>query len=237
MGNFISQNIVSEGGLTGNSIVNNTLICNSISATTIYGDGTNITNVTASATPGGPNNSIQYNNNGTVSGSTSLLYSGGTLFFTGTTRLDGLFHLINSSSAKLKIQWFGAQSPGTAPGIIWTNMPAFPTTWLHQSNGTLTGDATFITDLTEYTQCRLFTSLQVAGFTSSQLAIQYSFDNSTWVNTPLVQLAIGNTTGAKDSGWVSIPVEARTFVYIRLGGFGGNGIADPRFSPPILLIR
>lgn len=237
MGNFISQNIISEGGLTGNTIINDTLICNSISATTIYGDGSNITNVTASAAPGGPNNSIQYNNNGTVSGSTSLLYSGGTVFFTGNTRLDGEFYLINSSSAKLKIQWFGAQAPGTSPGIIWTNMPALPTTWLHQTSGTLTGDATFIVDLTEYTEFRFFTSLQVAGFITSQLSIQYSFNNSTWEVTPLVLLSIGNTTGAKDSGWVSIPEAARTFVYIRLIGGAGNGIADPRFSPPILLIR
>jgi hypothetical protein len=235
MTTFISENIVSEGGLTATTLNSTTVSGNSISATTFFGGGTNITGVIA--TPSSPDKSIQFNNGGSFSGSSNLLYSGATILFTGTSRFDGIFHVINSSSAKLKIQWFGTQTAGTAPGIIWTNMPLLPTTWLHQTSGTLTGDATFIVDLTEYKEFRFFFSKQVAGAAPSNLVIQYSFDNSTWQTTPLVTLAVGTGTGVRDSNWTSIPEVARTFIYIRLVGTGGNGTADPRFSPPIILFR
>jgi hypothetical protein len=235
MSTFISENIVSEGGLTATTLNSTTVSGDSISATTFFGSGANITGVVA--TPSAPVDSIQFNNGGSFSGSSNLLYSGDTILFTGTSRFDGVFHVIDSSSAKLKIQWFGQQNAGTAPGIIWTNMPLLPTTWLHQTSGTLTGDATFIVDLTEYKEFRFFFSRQAAGAAPSQLLIQYSFNNSTWETTPLVTLAVGTGTGVRDSNWTSIPVAARTFIYIRLVGGGGNGTADPRFSPPIILFR
>ena len=237
MPDFIVDNIFSEGGLTANTFYNTTLNATTFSATTFYGNGSNITNISASASTGGPNNSIQFNNNSAFSGSSNLLYSGDTLFFTGTSRFDGNFGVIDSSSAKLKLQWFGTQNAGTTPGIVWTNMPSLTTTWLHQTSGTLTGDATFIVDLTEYTQYRFFFSKQVAGSNASNLLIQYSFDNSTWESVPFAVLEVGTGVGIRDSGWTSIVVAARTFIYIRLTGIGGNGIADPRFSPPIILFR
>jgi len=237
MADFVCENIIAESGITATTFYVNTLNVNSVSATTFYGDATNVTNISASVSPSAPLNSIQFNDNSVFSGSTNLLYSGNTILFTGTSRFDGNFQVIDSSSAKLKIQWFGTQNTGTAPGIIWTNMPILPTTWLHQTSGTLTGDATFIVDLTEYTEYRFFFSKQAAGSAASNLVIQYSFDNSTWEATPLVTLAIGTGTGVRDSNWASIPVAARTFIYIRLTGAGGNGTADPRFSPPIILFR
>ena len=235
MATFISENIVSEGGLTATTLNSTTVSGDSISATTFFGSGANITGVVA--TPSAPVDSIQFNNGGSFSGSSNLLYSGDTILFTGTSRFDGVFHVIDSSSAKLKIQWFGQQNAGTAPGIIWTNMPLLPTTWLHQTSGTLTGDATFIVDLTEYKEFRFFFSRQASGAAPSQLLIQYSFNNSTWETTPLVTLAVGTGTGVRDSNWTSIPEVARAFIYIRLVGTGGNGAADPRFSPPIILFR
>lgn len=234
MATFISDDILSENGLTATTLNSTTVSGNSVSATTFFGNASNITGIFG--VPSAPVNSLQFNNT-SFSGSSNLLYSGGTILFTGTSSFDGNFQVINSSSAKLKIQWFGTQNAGTAPGIIWTNMPALPTTWLHQTSGTLTGDATFIVDLTEYTEYRFFFSRQVAGTAASQLVIQYSFNNSTWEVTPLVILAVGTGTGIRDSNWVSIPVAARTFIYIRLTGAGGNGAADPRFSPPIILFR
>jgi len=235
MSTFIGENIISEGGLTATTLNSTIVSGNSVSATTFFGGGTNITGVVA--TPSTPVGSIQFNNGGSFSGSSNLLYSGDTILFTGTSSFDGNFHTINSSSAKLKIQWFGQQNAGTAPGIIWTNMPLLTTTWLHQTSGTLTDDATFIVDLTEYTEFRFFFSKQVQGTNSSILNIEYSFDNSTWEPTSLVTLSIGTGTGVRDSNWTSIPEVARTFIYIRLTGSGGNATADPRFSPPIILFR
>lgn len=232
----ISENIISEGGLTASTLTSDIISATTLSATTLYGDGSNITNITTITSPGGPNNSIQFNNSTVLSGSSSLLYSGDTLFFTGTTNTDGQF-FYGGNSAELRLQWFGAQAAGTAPGIIWTNMPLGITTWLHQTSGTLTGDATYIVDLTEYTQLRFFFAKLVGGAAPSNLGIQYSFNNSTWEISPLVTLAVGTGTGFQDTGWITIPVAARTIIYIRLIGAGGNGNIDPRFSPPTILFR
>jgi len=238
MGIFITENIISEGGLTATTLNTITLNADSLSATTLYGDGSNITNVSGTITPGGVNDSLQFNNNTFFSGSSNLIYNGDSLLYSGTTRLDGNFFLDNSPSTEIRIQWFGTQTAGAAPGIIWTNMPALPTTWLHQTSGTLTGDATYIVDLTEYTHFRFFFSKQAAGAAASNLSVQYSLDNSTWVPTPLVTGTIGTgASGVSDSGWISIPNDARTFIYIRLIGTGGNGTADPRVSPPTIIFR
>lgn len=230
---FITDDIISENTLSANTSSITTINTNVLSATTLYGDGSNLTNITL--TPSGPNASIQFNNNGVVSGSTNLTYTGDTLTFNGTSRFDGLFYRTNSPSVKLAHQWGGSITAGASPGIIWTNMPAAIATWLHSS--TLTNDATYVTDLTEYTQCRLFTSMQVAGFGANTLiAVQYA-TTIAGVYSDLVSLTIGNTTGAKDTDWQTIPSGANGVVFIRLVGQNGNGVIDPRFSPPILLIR
>ena len=237
MATYISENILSEGGFTATTANVDTTTTITLSATTLYGDGANLTNINATTAPGGPNNSIQFNNDNVLSGSTNLIYSGGTLFFTGTTRLNGQLFRTNSPSVKLVHQWGGTIGAGTTPGIIWTNMPAGVTTWLHTTTGTLTQDATYVTDLTEYTECRLFTSMQVAGFQASTLiAVQYATTIG-GVYSDLVSLTIGSTTGAKDTDWQTIPSGANGSVFIRLVGQNGDGIVDPRFSPPILLIR
>jgi hypothetical protein len=234
MATFISDDIQAENGVTATTSTISTISATTISGTTLFGNGSNLTNVNTS--PAAPVNSIQFNNNGTLSGSTSLLYSGGTLFYTGTTRLNGSFFRTNSPSVKQVHQWGGTINAGTTPGIVWTTMPAGVTTWLHTTTATLTGDATYLTDFTEYTECRLFTSMQVAGAGATTLIrVQFSTDNVSY--SELVSLTIGNTTGAKDTNWTSIPVAARTFIYIRLVGQNGNATANPRFSPPILLIR
>jgi len=231
MGTFTVDDIISENGLTATTSNVTTIISDSISATTFYGDGSNLTNLSGVPLLSSPNNSIQYNQNNTLSGSSNFIYSGNTLSFTGTSRFDGIFHTLDSLSAKIKYQWFGTNGIALS-GIVWTNMPAATSTWL---GTTLTGDATYISDFTEYTECRLFTSVQVAANAGSALTVQYSTGNTVW--STLVNIVISTGTGVRDSGWVPISGDARTFVYIRLVGSGGNGVIDPRFSPPILLIR
>jgi len=212
---FITDDIISENGLTATTLISTTISSTNFSATTLNGDGSTLTNLIANPILTSSNFSIQYNENNTLSGSSNFIYSGGSLFFTGKTSLDGLFYRTNSPSVKQVHQWVGSIAFGTAPGIIWTNMPAATTSWLYGAGGTLAGDATFITDFTEYTECRLFTSMQVAGFSAStSITVQYSTNNSTWFT--LVPLTIGNTTGAKDSGWVSISGDARIINKIKI---------------------
>lgn len=152
------------------------------------------------------------------------------------TNQNGQLFITGSYTHRLQYIWGGSITPGAAPGIIWTNMPAVKCTWL--SSGGTFDDATFIGDFTELSECRLFTS--IAGFATganatSSLIVDYSVDAASW-NT-LTSVTIGNTGGNKDSGWARLPVSASRFVYIRLMGQGGDGYADPRFSPPILLLR
>ena len=234
---FITDDIISENGLTATTLTSGSISSTDFSATTFYGSGFGLTNVSvnpSTLTLTTPNNSIQFNDNSGLSGSSKFIYSGDTLFFTGTTHLEGLFYIINSPSVKIAHQWGGTITASASFGIVWTNMPAGLTTWLHTTSGALTGDATFITDLTEYTECRLFTSVQGNTNAGSSLTVEYSLDNSSWGT--LVSAGLSSNSAA-DSGWTSIPTSANTFNYIRLVGSGGNGVLDPRFSPPILLVR
>lgn len=139
-------------------------------------------------------------------------------------------------SVTANMEWGGSVLAGTSPGIIWELMPAGKTTWLHQTSTTLTGDATKLADLTDRRFVRLFTSIQVAGAASDTLiGVDYSLNNADWTN--LGSLTIGDSTGAKDSGWLAIPALARGLVYLRLYGENGDGAASPRFSPPTLVLK
>lgn len=141
-----------------------------------------------------------------------------------------------ASKYRQRIEWSGSILAGVTPGIIWALMPAGKTTFLHQTSTTLTGDATKLVDLSGAKWARLFVSVQVAGAAADTLlGVEYSLDNSSWAT--LVSLTIENSTGAKDSGFVSIPSAARTVVYLRLYGQNGNGIASPQFSSVDLLIK
>lgn len=155
---------------------------------------------------------------------------------TGSTNLNGNLFMTGSTSTRFSYTWDGPKTVGLTPGIVWTNMENATNIWLG-TGPSLGQDAMYIGDFTEITQGRLFTAMGVAaaGPTSS-LEVQYSLDGLTsW--TPMITLAIGNTTGIKDSNWIRIPAGSQQFTYIRLVGYGGNGVADPRFSPPIALFR
>lgn len=157
-------------------------------------------------------------------------------YLTGSTNLNGNLFQTGSTSTRMTYIWDGPKVVGATPGIEWTNQPAAVNTWLGTS-GTPTLDACYIGDFTEITQGRLYTGLStIAGSTTCSLEVQYSLDGaSSW--TPMVTLTVGNVIGHKDSGWARIPDGSRTFCYIRLVGWGGDGLRDPRFSPPIVLFR
>lgn len=135
-----------------------------------------------------------------------------------------------------RITWGGTITSGTAPGIVWTNMPAGKTTWLHATSGTLTHDATQQADLTGTSQARLACAVQVAGSgATTLLAVEYSTDGSNW--SALLSLTIGSSTGLKATAWTAVPAGAKDEVYLRLVGQNGNGVADPRFSPVVMEVR
>jgi hypothetical protein len=155
---------------------------------------------------------------------------------TGSTNLNGNLYQTGSTSTRMSYIWSGPITVGTTPGIEWTNMQNSVNTWLG-TGGIPTPDATYIGDFAEITQGRLFTSLQtIAAGPTCSLEVQYSLDgSSSW--DQMVTLTVGNSPNYKDSGWARIPNASKTFCYIRLVGWGGDGLRDPRFSPPIVLFR
>lgn len=186
---------------------------------TTFNGGTNIDNRLVTATGTSPE----------LNGEPNLTFNGSILSLTGSFQITG------SNTSRLMYNWF-ASTFTAAGGTVWTNMPSATASF---GNATTTsGQATYIADLTDYSQARFWTSMQVAGSTASTTALllQYSTDNTNWsaFSAPLI---IGNTLGAKDSGWFNIPINAETFVYLRLVGYSGNGTVDPAFSPPTLIIR
>lgn len=235
---FINENIISENGLTGSTLSSSTLNAEVVYADNLHGDGSNLTF-------SGINNSVLFKSNNSLNASPNFQYSADTLTVSGDSYFDGQFFLTGSTSAKLRYQWFGRQVQGSSPTVTtviinWNNMP-FGTahTWLNTTANALTGDATFISDLTEYTEVRFFFSVFSSSANSGKsLIVQISLDNSSWTNlSSLLMGTNGSPLQSKDSGWISIPTNFRNFVYLRLVGAGGTLVSSPRFSPPTLLIR
>lgn len=181
------------------------------------------------------------------SGSSSSSYSHQNLTYdtsqskftvTGSTNLNGNLFQTGSTSTRMTYIWDGPKSVGTTPGIVWTDMENAPNTWLGTGlGGSFTQDADYIGDFTEISQGRLFTALSsIAGGATCSLEVQYSTDlGLNW--NPMVTLVVGAAPGYKDSGWQRIPVSSSTDCLIRLVGWGGDGLRDPRFSPPIAMFR
>ena len=162
---------------------------------------------------------------------------------TGSLRVDGGItgSLLGTASyaiaggGRFVYNWNGA-SLG-ANGTIWTNMPLATSSFGQSAAGVNISSSVYIADFTNSTQCRLFTSLTVAAANAaSAIQVEYSGDGITFaaLTPPLV---IGTVLGKKDTGWVTIPVPARGFEYIRLIGYNGNGTADPAMSLPTLLVQ
>ena len=116
-----------------------------------------------------------------------------------------------------------------AAAKVWTNMPATLTEFIalaiHRSK----------LDLTGATQARLVVRQTVAGATNAKLKVQYSTDESTWVDICLV--AVGTGVATKAGAWTDIPAGAKADVFIRLTGIDGDGAADPAFGLIVLQVK
>jgi hypothetical protein len=108
-----------------------------------------------------------------------------------------------------------------AAPVTWTNMPSATTEF---------GASQYRTrvDLSKAQKIRLVASMQVAGVSGSQLWLQYSTNQSTWVDLMANRLPV-STTGVNESAWEDVPAGALADVFIRVMGSGGNGTLDPQF--------
>jgi len=71
-----SSNFVWDDGNSRVSIVGDVSASINISASAFYGDGANLSGVTATASPGGSNTYIQFNQNSSMAGDSGLVYDG-----------------------------------------------------------------------------------------------------------------------------------------------------------------
>jgi hypothetical protein len=81
--------------------------------------------------------------------------------------------------------------------------------------------------LTEAIDVRLVVDVGVVGFGGATLKAQYSTDQAAWNDlTPTVAIDV---LDVRVSAWQAVPAGAKTDVFLRLLGTGGNGIVDPQF--------
>lgn len=65
-----------------------------------------------------------------------------------------------------------------------------------------------------------------ASVNSPRIYIQYSLDGNNWTGNGAQNISL-TTTGAKETTWIDLPVEAIGDIYVRVVQNGGNGTADP----------
>lgn len=111
----------------------------------------------------------------------------------------------------------------SAGAVAWSNMPLARTELF---GGTF---ERFVVDLTGFTQFMLQSNVAVVGTAGAVLMLEYSLNQggawSPMDDTAQIGLA---STGLRVSSWKTVPVAARTEVWLRIVGSGGDGAVDPQ---------
>lgn len=102
----------------------------------------------------------------------------------------------------------------------WTNMPAAATEFI--------GNPRTMYDLTHADEVRIVVCVGVATANGATLTIQYSTDETNWSDLTPASPNL-NSTGCKNGEWGVVPAGAKSDVFLRILGQGGNGAADPQF--------
>lgn len=108
----------------------------------------------------------------------------------------------------------------------WTNQPAAQTEFLGLTHYRVKAD------LSDMDKVRLSARIVTAGVAGAVLGVQYSTDESTWL--PLTSGASLASIGTAVSTWLDIPAGAKGDVFLRLGGQGGDAVADPAIGLVVL---
>lgn len=112
----------------------------------------------------------------------------------------------------------------------WTNMPTSSANFLMGSTTPESGTQYYKKfDLTNAFRFRTSRSLSVAGYAGSYIWLQYSTDRVNWYDAGTNDDCTLVGTGQIPCPWETLAVGARTDVYLRYRGFGGNDVIDPRF--------
>lgn len=109
--------------------------------------------------------------------------------------------------------------------VSWSNMPAAIAEFINN-----TGNRAVV-NLYSARRVRLIINVMVAGFSTAELRVQYSEDQSNWfyldgIDGPKMSI---NVASIKISPWVDIAQQAKKEVFLRVVGINGNGIVDPAF--------
>jgi hypothetical protein len=113
----------------------------------------------------------------------------------------------------------------------WTNMPTSSANFLMTSTTPESGYQYYKRiDLTNAYRFRTIRNISVSGFAGSYIWLQYSYDRVNWYDAGSSE---GNCTlvgtGNIPCPWATLVTGARTDVYLRYRGYGGNDVIDPRF--------
>lgn len=116
----------------------------------------------------------------------------------------------------------------------WTDMPAILTAFDGSDRYEMAAN------LISHTSVRLMVFVSAQGASTASIRAQYSLDaGSSWTQLndgvgPEVSIAAG---GLKVSSWYTLATSARTDVWLRPIGIGGDGVVDPVFGNIHLEVR
>jgi hypothetical protein len=117
---------------------------------------------------------------------------------------------------------------------VWPNMPNAQTEFF----GATAMRTKF--DLTNSTQARLLVNVgPTAGSAGSTLAVQYSTNQTTWLDLVTGGLSVPITAAntLQVSNFTNLVAGAKADVFLRVVGAGGNGTVDPRFGNVQLQVK
>ena len=130
---------------------------NHVSASAFYGDGSNLTGISATTSPGGSDTEVQFNNNGSFSGSSAFTFDGSgsvaATFVSGTTSVSGAVatfydttvSTLTASNYVSASAFYGDGSSLT--GISATSSPGGSDTQVQfNNNGSFSGSSAFTFD-------------------------------------------------------------------------------------------
>ncbi len=123
---------------------------------------------------------------------------------------------------------FPAMSVMVGGNTTWTNMPNAVTEFPNTPRTRY--------DLTNADEVRIVTTVGVVGTATAVLRFQYSTDQAAW-NDLTSTVGSLNSTGCKAGAWAAVPVGAKSDVFIRIVGSGGDGALDPQFRNVELQVR
>lgn len=191
------------GSFTGSSFIGNGANLTGSFTGSFLGDGTGLTGVIASAAPGGPTSSIQFNNSGSTSGSAAFLFDK----FTNSVVIGtGSFHSTAQELLRLN------QPTGSSFNLItaYSNTNNYSQVNIQNLNAGTSASSDFVATKNDGTETSGFINMGINGSTFSNGNVGTASD--AYLYSTSERLLIGNAATGSNAN-----------IYLFAGGYPGSG--------------